>query len=54
MYKIYWIYSSEKRKRDRENREKHLKKAEQCLAVLNGKINKRGLKTRKAIEEAAQ
>jgi len=53
-YKIHWIYSSEKRKRDRENREKHLKKVEQCLALLNGKINKRALKTRKAIEEAAQ
>ena len=53
-YRIHWIYSSEKRKRDRENREKHLKKAEQCLAVLNGKINKRGLKTKEAIEEAAQ
>ena len=53
-YNIHWIYSSEKRKRDRENREKHLKKVEQCLAVLNGKINKRDLKTRKAIEEAAQ
>ena len=53
-YRIHWIYSSEKRKRDRENREKHLKKVEQCLALLNGKINKRGLKTRKAIEQAAQ
>ena len=53
-YKIHWIYSSEKRKRDRDNRDKHLKKVEQCLAVLNGKINKRGLKTSTAIEEAAQ
>jgi transposase len=53
-YRIHWLYSSEKRKRDRENREKHLKKVEQRLAVLNGKINKRGLKTKKAIEEAAQ
>jgi transposase len=53
-YKIHWIYSSEKRKRDRENRDKHLKKVEQCLAELNGKINKRGLKTSTAIEEAAQ
>ena len=53
-YKIHWIYSSEKRKRDRENRDKHLKKVEQCLAKLNGKINKRGLKTSTAIEEAAQ
>ena len=53
-YKIHWIYSSEKRKRDRDNRQKQLKKAEQCLALLNGKINKRGLKTRKAIEQAAR
>jgi transposase len=53
-YRIHWIYSSEKRKRDREKREKHLKKVEQCLALLNGKINKRALKTRKAIEDAAQ
>jgi transposase len=53
-YKIHWIYSSEKRKRDRESRDKQLKKVEQRLAELNGKINKRGLKTRKAIEEAAQ
>ena len=34
-YQIHWIYSSEKRKRDRENRDKHLKKLEQCLAELN-------------------
>jgi transposase len=53
-YKIHWIYSSEKRKRDRDSRDKHLKKVEQCLALLNGKINKRGLKTRKAIGQAAQ
>jgi transposase len=53
-YQIHWIYSSEKRKRDRESREKQLKKVEQCLAVLNGKINKRKLKTEKAIEKAAQ
>jgi len=53
-YKIHWIYSSEKRKLDRDNRDKHLKKVEQCLAVLNGKINKRDLKTSTAIESAAQ
>jgi transposase len=53
-YRVHWIYSSEKRKRDRQSREKHLKKVEQSLAVLNGKINKRGLKTKKKIEEAVQ
>ena len=53
-YRIHWIYSSEKRKRDRQSRENHLKKVEQSLAVLNGKINKRGLKTKEMIEQAAQ
>ena len=53
-YRIHWIYSSEKRQRDRERREKNLKKAEQSLALLNGKINKRNLKTITAIEQAAQ
>ena len=53
-YRIHWIYSSEKRKRDREKREKNLKKAEQSLALLNGKINKRHLKTRTAIEQSAK
>ncbi len=53
-YMIHWIYSSEKRKRDREKREKHLKKAEQSLSLLNGKINKRHLKTSAAIEQSAQ
>jgi len=53
-YRIHWICSSEKRKRDRQSRETRLKKVEQSLAVLNGKINKRGLKTKKTIEQAAQ
>ena len=53
-YRIHWIYSSEKRKRDREKREKYLKKTEQSLALLNGKINKRHLKTSRAIKQSAQ
>ncbi len=53
-YRIHWIYSSEKRQRDRKRREKYLKKAEQSLALLNGKINRRNLKTIKAIEQAAK
>ena len=53
-YKIHWIYSSEKRKRDRENREKHLRKAEQSLALLNAKINKRRLKTKNDIRAAVE
>jgi transposase len=52
-YRIYWIYSSEKRKRDRKSREKKLQKAERDLLDLNAKINKRNLKTREEIECAA-
>jgi len=51
-YRIHWIYSSEKRKRDLEKREKRLKKTEQSLAALNAKINRRLLKSRQAIESA--
>ena len=44
-----------KKGKSQDNRpEKHLKKVEQCLAVLNGKKNKLALKTIKTIEEAAQ
>lgn len=52
-YKIYWIYSSEKRKRDRNSREKKLRKAEHDLMELNCRLNQRKLKTREAIELAA-
>ena len=40
-YKIHWIYSSEKRKRDRLLREEKLRKADDLLAELLCKINKR-------------
>lgn len=53
-YRIHWIYSSEKRKRDRNERDTRLKKAEQALAVLNGRINKRNLKTRGAIAQSVE
>jgi len=52
-YRIHWIYSSEKRKRDRLSREDRLKKAERKLSELSLKINKRKLKTKKAIHAAA-
>lgn len=52
-YRIHWIYSSEKRKRDRAQREKQMRKAEHELADLNAKINRRKLKDREAIEAAA-
>ncbi len=53
-YKIHWIYSSEKRKRDRKTREKYLRKAEQRLTSLNAKINKRSLKTKIDIQAAVE
>ena len=48
-YKIHWIFSSEKKKRDQKDREKALKKTEYELAELSGKLNARKLKTRKDI-----
>ena len=52
-YRIHWIYSSTKRKRDRLAREKRLAKAEQALLELNTKLNRRHLKYEEAIEAAA-
>ncbi len=51
-YRLHWIYSSEKRQRDRVTREEHLSKAEQALRTLNAKLNTRRLKEREAIETA--
>ncbi len=52
-YRIHWIYSSEKCKRDRHSRQKRLEKTEEALTELNGKLNMRKLKTKEAIQEAA-
>jgi transposase len=49
-YRIHWIYSSEKRKRDRTNREQRLTKAEQALMELNAKLNTRKFKLKENIE----
>jgi len=51
-YRLHWIYSSEKRRRDRASREEHLSRAEQALMTLNTKLNTRQLKQREAIETA--
>lgn len=48
-YKIHWIFSSEKKKRDHQNLDKVLKKAEYDFAQLSGKLNTRKLKTQKDI-----
>jgi transposase len=51
-YRIHWIYSSEKRQRDRASRQKRLRQAEEALTELGGKINMRKLKTKKSIQQA--
>jgi len=48
-YKIYWILSNEKRTRDRKSREQALRKTEQDLAELSGRLNTRNLKTKEQI-----
>lgn len=50
-YKIHWIFSSEKKKRDLASREQALAKTEKELIELLPKLNKRNLKTREEIEE---
>jgi transposase len=52
-YRIHWIYSSAKRKRDRLSREQRLRKAETALMALNAKLNTRTLKEKAHIETAA-
>jgi transposase len=44
-YALHWIYSTEKRKRDRLQREQLLQRVEQELGELMGKLNARKLKT---------
>jgi transposase len=50
-YRIYWIYSSEKKERDREMREEHLVKAENALTLLNSQINRSNSKTSEEIQQ---
>ena len=50
-YPVHWIYSTQKRKRDRAAREKRLQKAEYDLTELMGKLNTRALKTKQQIQQ---
>jgi transposase len=50
-YRLFWIHSSEKRIRDRQAREAALRKTEQLLAELTGRLNKRNLKKRPQIQK---
>jgi transposase len=52
-YSLWWIVSSEKRKRDRYSRDDRLRKAEASLIDLSVKINRGKLKKKGEIEKAA-
>ncbi len=51
---LHWIYSTQKKTRDRAAREKRLKKAEYDLTKLMAKLNTRRLKTRDQIQQRVQ
>jgi transposase len=48
-YRLHWIYSSEKRDRDRNSRNDRLQKAEKELSELVGNLNTKKYKTKDAI-----
>ena len=52
-YPIHWIYSTEKKKRDRQSRENALRWTEEQLAHLTGKLNTGRLKTQTEILDRA-
>lgn len=52
-YPIHWIYSTEKKKRDRQSRENALRSTEEQLAHLTGKLNTGRLKTQTEIWQRA-
>ena len=50
-YPLHWIYSTQKKKRDRAARDKQLRKVEHDLTELIGKLNARDLKTKEQIQQ---
>ncbi len=53
-YTLHWIYTTEKRKRDRKAREERLLRAERDLGELMGKLNLRQLKTLEQINDRVE
>ena len=53
-YGLHWIYSTQKRERDRSAREKRLEEAEMALADVSGRLNVRNLKTREQIQRRVE
>lgn len=50
-YTLYWIYTTEKRRRDRLAREHRLERFERDMAELTGRLNSHVLKTREQIQD---
>ena len=48
-YTVHWIYSTEKKERDRYSREKRLEDASRALVDVSDRLNVRSLKTREQI-----
>ncbi len=53
-YPLHWIYSTQKKKHDREARDKLLRKVEKELTELMGKLNERNLKTKDQIQQRTE
>ncbi len=53
-YPLHWIYSTQKKKRDRAAREKQLRKADSDLTELLGRLNTRNLKTKAQIQQRVE
>lgn len=53
-YVMHWIYSTEKRKRDRDAREKRMEKSGLALADISGRLNRRNLKTEEQIHRRVE
>ncbi len=53
-YPVHWIYTSEKRKRDRQARGQRLQRVEQALGELAGKLNTYQLKSKEQITERVE
>ncbi len=53
-YGVHWIYSTEKRRRDREARERRMYEASLDLADISGRLNKRNLKTKEQIKRRVE
>ncbi len=53
-YGVHWIYSTEKRRQDSEQRERRMDEASLALADISGRLNKRRLKTKEQIQERVE